>query len=115
MLSYCIFFKTILCIKNLQMWKKSMIKFIQMKLSDKKTYYPKESAGRLMAKNVPIVQIESTVGEVEKVLIKEPKKFESINYIYVVDSHDVLKGVISIRELFINQNSTAIKKIMTKE
>ncbi len=86
-----------------------------MKESTKKAYYPKESAGRLMAKNVPIVQIENTVGEVEKVLIKESKKFESINYVYIVDSHDVLKGVISIRELFINPNTTPIKKIMTKE
>src|SRR5690606_22730291 len=80
--------------------------------SKKNHYYPKETAGRLMARNVPVVNLSATIEEVEKLLIKEVKNFDSINYIYVVDSSSVLKGVLSIKELFSNSKSGQVSSVM---
>ncbi len=79
------------------------------------SYYPKESAGRLMIKNVPTVVLDSTIGEVEKILIKQAKDFDSINYIYILDTHGILKGVMSVREVFSNEKEVLVKKVMTKQ
>lgn len=76
--------------------------------------HPKESAGRLMVANVPTIEETATVEDVEKLLIKEAKHFETINYIYVLTPQKKLKGVISIREVFLSPKKTAIKELMSK-
>ncbi len=62
--------------------------------------YPKDSAGKLMTKNVPVVFLDATILEIEKYIFKNIKKLESINYVYIISKNNVLKGVISIKELF---------------
>lgn len=62
---------------------------------------------------VPTVSPSATVGEIEKLLDTEKKdQFETINYIYVVDSESKLKGIASVREIFRNPKETVVSKIM---
>jgi magnesium transporter len=80
-----------------------------------KNYYPKKSAGRLMTKDVPIVNKEDTISFVEKYLLKDIKKIESINYIYVVNKYNILEGVLSIKELFRQDKNKKVSLVMNKE
>lgn len=69
-----------------------------LKITEKK--YPKNSAGALMTNKVPIAFLTSTIFEVEKYLKRKKDKLESINYIYAIDKVGVLKGAVSIKEVF---------------
>lgn len=62
--------------------------------------YPRESAGAVMTKEVPIVNASATVGDIEKMLLQKINTFDSINYIYLCDAEQILKGIVSIKELF---------------
>lgn len=64
------------------------------------TLYPKDSAGRLMTTAVPVVSKETTAGEIESLLRSSALTFETVNYIYIINSHHELIGVISVQELF---------------
>lgn len=77
--------------------------------------YPEYSAGRLMTDKVPIAAIDDTIGDVEKYLLANVKKLESINYIYVLDKRGVLKGVISIKELFQQLKSRKVSEVMVTD
>lgn len=79
----------------------------------KKTTYPAETTGRLMASNVPVVPSTATVGDVKRLLFKKTKAFETINYIYVVDAAHKLKGVLSIKELFHAAKQIPVKSLMS--
>ncbi|NQU84105.1 MAG: magnesium transporter [Parcubacteria group bacterium] len=70
--------------------------------------------GMIVAK-VPIAPIEARVGDIEKVLLHNTKKFESINYIYIVDKNNKLKGVVSIKELLHQPKNILVSKIMTRK
>lgn len=65
-----------------------------------KNHYPKESVGKIMSTNMPTVTENATVSDVESLLIKKAGDFESINYIYILNSVGGLTGVASIKELF---------------
>ena len=65
-----------------------------------KKRYPKNSAGALMTDKVPIALSTSTIFEVEKYLKRKKDKLESINYIYTIDGAGILKGAVSIKEVF---------------
>lgn len=77
--------------------------------------YPHESAGRKMTFNVPKVQLSETIGHIESALIKNIKSYDDVDYIYVVDSHEKLKGVISIKELFRTPKDTKISKVIKRD
>lgn len=74
--------------------------------------YPKDSAGRLMTNRVPTASLGDTIGIVEKGIFANIGKLKSINYIYILDKK-VLKGVISIKELFRQAKSRKIDDFMT--
>ena len=67
------------------------------KLEKNKRFSPK-TAGTLMTVQVPLVSKERTIQEVQKLLFKKMKGFETVNYIYVVDEKKKLIGVFSIKE-----------------
>ncbi len=74
------------------------------------------SACRIMTEKIPITDLSSTVGDVEKMLEREMAKFETINYIYVVDGRDnKLKGVITIKEIFRQRKDKLVRDIMKTE
>lgn len=74
-----------------------------------------ETAGHLMVQNVPTVSEQATIADVEKLLLNQTKKFETIDYIYVIDQHGRLKGVISPKEIFRSHKRTAVKSLMQKK
>ena len=77
--------------------------------------FPNESAGRKMIEQVPLCYLDNTILDVRKMLLKEMKNLETINYIYVVNKNRKLVGVFSIKEIFRSPEKTLIKEITEKE
>ena len=77
--------------------------------------FEKESAGKIMTADVPVVVIDEDIRGVERLLIKDASKFVSINYVYVVSKRGKLAGVASVKEIFRQKKDVKIKKIMTTE
>lgn len=63
-----------------------------------------------MTENIPKVFLEHTIADIKQMFSK--KEFETLNYVYVLDKNNVLKGVFSIRELFLKPDNTKAKEIM---
>ena len=81
----------------------------------KENKFPPESAGRLMVKEVPAVLDSATIGEIESLLLKKAKDFETINYIYLIDSAGRLTGVLSVKDIFrLPKNSGAAEAARKK-
>ena len=65
-----------------------------------------------MVKTFPTARPEETVAEVERLLLKRTKEFETINYIYITDAENHLLGAISIKELFRNSKEVLVGNLM---
>ncbi len=78
--------------------------------------YPHKTAGSLMSgiDEIPVVQLGSSLRDVEKMLEEHAKKFVAIDYIYVVDNQRHLKGVFSIKECFSHKKESKVEDIMQK-
>jgi len=86
-----------------------------MEKSEKnKRFFPK-TAGSLMTAQVPLVSKEKTIEEVQNLLFKKMKGFETVNYIYVIDEKKKLIGVFSIKEVFRKPKNLKVSDIMKKE
>lgn len=79
------------------------------------TIHHQRSAGALMTKNVPVVQLTATLKDVEKLLFQKTKTFETINYVYVVDEAGHLQGAISVKEIFRRPKNTPVKKFILRD
>jgi magnesium transporter len=77
--------------------------------------YPEETAGRLMVTNVLALPERLTVGEATRALQERGDQFEMVFYLYVVDDRRHLVGVVSLRQLILNQSTTPLRRIMTEE
>ncbi|MEW6569882.1 MAG: CBS domain-containing protein [Nitrospirota bacterium] len=73
---------------------------VHHELMDKKYNNHPRTAGRLMTDKIPRVPVYATVEDTEKYLMDNIEMFDSVNYIYAVDEHHRLKGIVSIKELF---------------
>lgn len=74
----------------------------------------KKSAGKIMTTKVPTVNIGVTVGDTQKIIIKNAKRYETVNYIYVTNTKGKLVGVCSIKELFAHTKTIKIAQIMKR-
>jgi magnesium transporter len=74
--------------------------------------YPVESAGGLMTTEYISVQENLTVKETINMVHKLASTAKTIYYIYVIDKHHHLVGVLSLRELIMAPKRALIKKIM---
>ena len=74
--------------------------------------FPKHSAGSIMTTAVPTVRAGKTVGDIEALLLKHAYEFATINYIYVLDEHRKLAGVLSIKDVFSHDKKTIVKELM---
>ena len=61
------------------------------------------------------VHKEETIGNVKKILVTRSKEFETLDYIYVVDTNNVLQGVASLKEVLQASDETKIQSIMKKD
>lgn len=66
-----------------------------------------------MITSIPKVQGTDTVREVQQLLFRNTKQFETINYIYVISKSNVLQGVISIKELLDHNPDTKISEMIS--
>lgn len=76
--------------------------------NNKENRYPRNSAGFLMTDKVPMAFLGDTILDIENNLKEEKEKIESINYIYVIDETGVLKGTLSIKEIFREKGDSKI-------
>jgi magnesium transporter len=77
--------------------------------------FPSDTAGSKMISSIPSVQTGTTISEVEKMLLKKVKTLETIDYVYIIDKKDILRGVISLKEIFRMPKNTKVEKIMKKD
>jgi len=80
-----------------------------------KHQYPPHTAGRLAISAVPVVRPDKKITEVTKWLEQDIHKFESINYIYVVDSTGKLVGTLSIKDTLRQAADALVGTVMKKE
>ncbi|MEN4005922.1 MAG: magnesium transporter [Methanobacteriaceae archaeon] len=76
--------------------------------------YPEDTAGSRMIDDVPMVEEDITIGEVLSEIEEKIKRFETINYVYVIDEEKRLIGVFSIKEAFKANKMKKVKDIMEK-
>ncbi|MBP2630577.1 MAG: Mg/Co/Ni transporter MgtE with domain [Firmicutes bacterium] len=75
------------------------------------TYAP-ETAGALMTTEYVSFDDDLTADETIQELRENAEDAETIYYIYVVDAHEILQGVLSLRELIIAKPQAKLKEIM---
>lgn len=68
-----------------------------------------------MTNRIPCVQIGETRETILKTLSDNADKFDTIDYIYVVDKKRVLNGVISIKNLFCAKHAEKVENLMDKK
>jgi len=67
-----------------------------------------------LIKRIPIVKENATVKSVLSMLEKIENKYDSVDYIYVVDKDENLIGMFNIQEIFNNPKNTPIKNFIQK-
>ena len=73
--------------------------------------YPEQTAGRIMSPKVFSLDEDTTVAEAIQSL-QAAGDLEMVFYIYVVDEHGNLVGVLSLRQLLLKRPETTLKDIM---
>lgn len=73
---------------------------------------PIDSAGRIAIVKVPLTSPNLTIKDVQQMLFDHSKDFETINYIYVVGEKGRLRGILSIKDIFIFSPDTIVKTVM---
>lgn len=77
--------------------------------------YPPNTAGSRIITAFPRVKIGEKIKDLEKMLLIKADAFETIDYLYVVDDDNVLKGVVSIKELHASGKDANVEEIMKKK
>ncbi len=80
-----------------------------------KRKFPPKSAGSRLVSAFPRAKIGNTIGSIEQILADKAKDFETIDYVYVIDEDNVLKGVISIKEIHSSKKDAEIEDVMAKK
>lgn len=74
--------------------------------------YDENSAGGLMAKELIRVNENWTILTCLKEMARQADEVDEVYYVYVVDDDNILKGIVSLKEMLLNSNSTNIKSIL---
>ena len=77
--------------------------------------YSQNSAGSLMAKELVKVNENWNTLRCLKEMRKQAEKIKKIHTIYVVNDHNQLLGLLSLKRLLVAEKSTTIKKIINKK
>lgn len=76
--------------------------------------YDEHSAGGIMNPDVMAIRADATIAEAIKI-VQEHEDIDMFFYLYVVDDHGSLCGVLSLRRLVTSKPETVIKNIMNPE
>lgn len=68
-----------------------------------------------MTPRLPVAAPQATMAEIERILLKQAREFDSINYVYLVEDDRRLAGVISIKEVFQADKRTPAASLMVTE
>lgn len=64
----------------------------------------------------PRVQMGVTVRDIERLLSEKAESFDTIDYVYVVDRDNVLRGVVSIKEIHsIPEKDVSVEQLMKRD
>lgn len=77
--------------------------------------YEPDTAGGLMSPEVAALPVQLTVGEAIATLRRKVEEAEMIYYAYVVDDRHRLLGVLTMRDLIVNDPDTPINEIMIED
>ena len=77
--------------------------------------YPEESVGQKISFNIPVCGFLDTIADIKEKIFKEASKLDSLNYVYVLDDKEKLRGVFSIKELFIRDDGVKAEEIMDRK
>lgn len=80
-----------------------------------KLTYASKSAYAQMIHNVPIVQMDWTVEKTREYFARNISEFESIRYLYVVDSKNKLVGVASLKDIYRHMPKKKIFDVCKKQ
>ena len=72
--------------------------------------YPESSAGFYMVRGIPVAKTTDLAGQVIDSL--KGSCWDTVNYIYIVDDENVLKGIVSLRLLFAAEPLIPVEKLM---
>lgn len=64
---------------------------------------------------VPIVLDTASVGEIKKTILEHQGVYESMQYVYIVNKERILKGVLSLNEVFKSNAIVVIKTLFTNQ
>lgn len=76
--------------------------------------YDPDTAGGIMATEFIAIKETMTIGETLKYMQKEAPDAETAYYIYVLDDEEMLKGVVSLRDIVISDFNVRISEIMNE-
>lgn len=75
----------------------------------------KDLAAHYVSERFPVVSENWNMGQVDEYISKNGSRFDALDYIYAVNTHQKLTGVISIRDIFRHTPNTALKSIMKRD
>src|SRR3989338_706492 len=78
----------------------------------KLTTYPENTAGRIMTPNFLAFHVNMKAGEAIQKLRSLVQKKSSLNYVYVTDSENRLKGVLNMRDLLLANEGDLLEATM---
>ena len=79
------------------------------------THYKVGCVGRELTYNIPVVGPHESIATIAASIHIFAKKFDSINYIYVVDTEQKLLGVVSVKELLRDEGHKLISELMNRD
>jgi len=74
--------------------------------------YDEDSAGGLMAKEMIIVNENWTILTCLKELGRQADDVDEVYYMYVVDDGNILKGIVSLKQMLLSHNSAIVKSVL---
>lgn len=76
-------------------------------------HYDTETAGGIMTTDFVSLSADLSVGQALAELKREAAEAETIYYVYLVNADQLLVGVITLRDLIVNDNHTKLADVMT--
>lgn len=77
--------------------------------------YPPDTAGGLMTTEIAALPLGLTTGEAIERIRQLHDEYEDLSYVYVVDDHERLQGVISFRDLVFKRPGSPLAEVMVPE
>lgn len=78
-------------------------------------HYDDDVAGGLMAKELVKVKHNWTVSQCVEEIRKQAEEVETVHSVYVVDERDILKGVVSLKDIVLAKAHTSVIEITNTE